>query len=48
VWELCDGATTVLGIAGKIAEEFEVDEETAVRDTLEFVAVLSQRKLIEI
>ncbi len=46
VWELCDGERNILQIARVLADEFEVDEETAARDAAEFVLEMSRRKLI--
>ncbi len=37
IWELCDGETTVEGIAEALTGEFEVDLETARQDTATMV-----------
>jgi len=41
VFELCDGATTVDGIASVIASEFDVDLPTAGGDVRRFLSELS-------
>ena len=46
IWELCDGAHSVLEIAQAIVGEFEVDEETARRDAAEFVQGLLAQRLL--
>jgi len=48
VWELSDGERNILQIAVVLAEEFEVDEQTAARDAADFVLEMSRRKLIQI
>jgi len=48
VWELCDGSRSVVEIGRALAEEFEVDAETAARDATEFVAELWRKKLIQL
>jgi len=40
IWGHLDGRTTVSQIARSIAEEFDVNEEQARMDTLEFIASL--------
>ncbi len=47
VWEQCDGNNTAVAIAGQIAESFEVDGATALRDVLQVVEQLEELKLIE-
>lgn len=40
VWELCDGRN-VASIVDHITREFEVDEETALRDVARFISELN-------
>ena len=48
VWELSDGKRTVAEIARVLIDEFEVDEETAERDSADFVRELVRRKLLQV
>jgi hypothetical protein len=43
----CDGSLAVAGIARKLAAEFDVDLERAVRDVTNAVSQLRQLELIE-
>lgn len=45
--ELSDGTRTVREIAAVICDEFEVDEETALQDTVEFVKQLVDSKVLK-
>lgn len=40
VWDLCDGESTVAGIAERIASEFEVSPDAALRDVTQFLGEL--------
>ena len=46
VWEQADGQFTVKQIIERICQEFEVDRDTAERDCLEFLDVLTRRGLV--
>lgn len=46
IWALCDGRHTVRDIAATIIEEFDVEEETARRDTADFVREMLQDGLL--
>lgn len=46
ILDLADGTRTVREIATAIRAEFEVDEETALRDTADFVAALVDRRVL--
>jgi hypothetical protein len=46
VWKEADGTRTSQEIAQRLAEEFEVEEATALADTCELVSHLAQRKLL--
>ena len=47
VWELCDGRSRD-AIAAAIVDEFEVDEQTALRDVQRFVAELRALGALEL
>lgn len=44
--ELCDGRRTVREIVDALCEEFEVEREVCGRDTVAFVQVLMQKKVL--
>jgi hypothetical protein len=46
VWKEADGTRTSQEIAQRLAEEFEVEEATALADTCELVSHLEQKKLL--
>jgi hypothetical protein len=46
ILDLSDGTRTVREIAQAICGEFEVDQATALKDTLEFVGQLIDRKVL--
>ena len=46
-WALLDGTHTVRQIVGTIVQEFEVDEDQALRDVMEFLGDLEQRGLLD-
>jgi hypothetical protein len=48
IWELADGSLTVSEIADKLAEEFDVDHETASKDVSEFAETMSGKGMITI
>ena len=45
VWELADGQNTVEDIAVLLCQDYEVDRETALRDTEEMVAAFTAKQL---
>jgi pyrroloquinoline quinone biosynthesis protein D len=47
IMQLADGTRTVREIAAAICEEFEVDEQTALEDTAEFVRQLVDGKVLK-
>lgn len=47
VWGFLDGRHTLAQIAAAVAEQFEVSVERAVADVTAFVALLSERGLVE-
>jgi pyrroloquinoline quinone biosynthesis protein D len=47
IWRRCDGNTTVDGIAGALAQEYDVPEETARADVATFVRDLRAAQLLE-
>jgi hypothetical protein len=47
IWERMDGQKTLDRIAGEVAAHFEVDEDQARSDVMEFMAELSEAGLIE-
>ncbi len=48
VWELVDGERTVGGIVEAVCREFEVDEEQAREDVLEFLDELEKKDLVRL
>jgi hypothetical protein len=46
VWELIDGARSVVDIAAVLAQEYDADPETITHDVAEFVAALEAGRLI--
>lgn len=46
VWKQADGTRTAQQIAARLAEEYEVEEATALADTLELVARLAEKNLL--
>lgn len=48
IWECADGSMPVEGIIAKILERFDIDEEAARSDCLEFIHELSGLKLLSI
>lgn len=45
VWELADGQNSIEDIAALLCQEYEVDRETAVRDTEEMVETFTAKQL---
>ncbi len=41
IWEAADGQTTLDAIAGGLCREFDVDQQTALRDVADFVSALA-------
>lgn len=48
VFELCDGTRDVSAIAGLVAQEFEVDANTAQRDAIAFLSQLIAEGAVEV
>ena len=46
IWELLDGNHSLEDIARRVQKEFEIDFETALRDTQEFVNILREKGLL--
>lgn len=46
VWRSCDGRTTTRQIAGRLAERFEVDIETALDDVEQVMVLLAEEGLV--
>lgn len=46
IWKLCDGKRTIKDIIDVIYEEYDVQKETLISDTLEFIIALMQRNFI--
>lgn len=46
ILDLSDGTRTVREIARVVCDEFEVDAECALRDTLDFIRQLMERKVL--
>jgi hypothetical protein len=46
VWKEADGTRTAQQIAERLAEEYQVEQATALADTIELVAHLAQKKLL--
>lgn len=46
IWELIDGIKTVREIAGVVTEKYDVPEEQIEADTLAFIGVLVEKKMI--
>ncbi len=47
IWELCDGSNTLKDIVDYIVKEYDVAQETAVKDCLEFIAECDQKNVID-
>ena len=48
VWDLVDGSRTVATIVAAIADEYEVDRQTAENDVLEFLQKLQDKDVVRI
>ncbi len=48
IWSYLDTSSTVEELAGKLAEEFEVDRKQALGDCISFLDALSERELIKL
>lgn len=48
IWELIDGQRSIQEIISKICSEFEIDQNTAEADTLNFIADLIAKELVVI
>jgi hypothetical protein len=48
LWQRVDGAHAVKDLIALLAERFEVDDEEASRDVLEFVRELEEKGIIEL
>lgn len=47
IWELADGKLTVEKIAANVYDRFDIKEDTAVTDTLEFAQQLADKGVIK-
>jgi len=47
IWELLDGQRSIRQVAAAISEHFDVDLHTAEADTLNFIAELAERGLVQ-
>ena len=48
IWQYADGSLPIKGIISKILERFDIDEETAKKDFLEFINKLVDMKMLTI
>lgn len=48
LWEALDGRSDLRGIAGRLAEEFEVEQAEALSDSLTFAAELLEKGVVEV
>ena len=48
IWQSCTGHSTVQNIISKIVEKFEIDEETAKKETVEFVQKLAEMSILNL
>ena len=48
IWDLTDGKRNIKGIAAEICAQFDVEQSTAERDTLAFIAELLDREIVTI
>lgn len=48
IWHYADGSLPIKGIISKILERFDIDEETAKNDCLEFINKLADMKMLTI
>ncbi len=46
IWELVDGSRTVTDIARILVDEYEVSEEQALQDVMEFVQLLMEKRVL--
>jgi hypothetical protein len=46
VWRQLDGRRTVADVAGRLAAEYHIDQQTAIADTQEVLAVLAGYRLV--
>lgn len=46
IWKLCNGKRTIKDITDIIYEEYDVQKETLIADTLEFITALMQRGFV--
>ena len=46
IWDLADGSLKIKEIVNIICKEFEVDRNTVVKDTIEFIDDLTKRRLL--
>jgi len=48
IWQYADGSLPIKGIISKILERFDIDEETAKKDSLDFINKLVDMKMLTI
>ena len=46
IWELADGKLTVKEIAARVYDRFDIVEDTAIADTLEFAQQLADKGIV--
>lgn len=47
IWQLIEEKKSVQGIIETICEEYEIDQATAKRDTLEFIDSMKKKNILE-
>lgn len=48
IWDCADGCISIEGIIAKILKRFDIDEETARNDCLDFIHELSGMKMLTV
>jgi hypothetical protein len=48
IWELADGTRKIEEILDILCEEFDVDKDTIVKDVIEFIVDLSEKRLLKL
>ncbi len=46
IWKLCDGTKSLDEMFDKICEKYDVEKETAMKDTLSFIEELAKQRLL--
>ena len=47
LWENLKNETSIESLCKKVTKEFNIDEKTAMNDTLEFIEILKEKNLLE-